>query len=1418
MVSSVTEETKEFIIQSNDEAGFVEVTSTSTLSEVRQLIIEEFDTEQLPSQSEEFAFKVNGVRQSQKQEARKNAFELLELQATVEIIPRVNNDRKRKIVGADLPVGANETNDSISGSSKKKLKVDSCAVTPFQSSSSSIGDSKGAAAKDKRDSGKGTTTGSGDTSTAGTMDTATVSSIDPTDLDKKKFSTSNDDEEKKKSGSDANEMDVDNGKDNDKTLSDSQDFDKEFITEETSGNDDDRDDDDIDAGAQAKNREDDDSDDDNELLNDVEKDGRKKSPGILNYFAKTVAEGVSSVMKSTMTSSKDNEDEATEDGAEKQTTDADSSDDELMQDIEKDASAEMGDEAASDALAAELNPHKEADEAKEKSRQVLKELTDMLNNNKNFCSEARKDDWLEEINQLTKKSSPQTVFGVLGNTGVGKSSLLNGLLDEAAVLPTSGSRGCTAAVVELVYNSELLKEPDTTVAEKLPVVPAYKGTVEFITLDDWTKELKVLVEECSTQEKHIYSIPPIDDTSEAYAAWQKIEQVYGKGAMGAYCRQPTESVLHRLASNPRVQSLLSSSDPTREYNAILVDAGDVVPGSDEAKELLKPFNQMKGRTRNKKKKWATTFRQKINSYVYRKGNGDEPQTWPLIRKVTLEGPWHVLSTGAVLVDLPGVRDANAARAKVAEKYLQNCNQIAIVAPIKRAVDDGTAKELLGEQFKRRLLMDGQYSNVFFICTQTDDLEPTETMRDHSDVAQEEPGRWEKMTELASEITSLEKQISDKLQEEEDLEGQVEEFKQQYQEAVADLTELREEAEDDEIDEDQLVNLKAVIATAKSSFKQSTRDLAKWREDNTARIQHDQEKCDALQKQLKPLCAIVRNEYSKQCLQEDFRSGLKDLYKKDDGDDDDGGGVDVNAALPEDFNMDVFGISANDYLKLMKIKPSRDGPPSCFSNAEDTQIPLLRAFVHTTTAKHCQDSVKTFVEQTNDLVEQMKLLCTDSNSDVSTGSARRMKQLHKSSVHSLTNQIKPIATQFKQVIDQKVSNSLASSLKTGARKGSQSAISTVVSWGSKSRRSKSERAPDKNGLYYSTYNAVARRDGVYTSKSAGAVDFNQELCDPMEKEFSTEWQSVLDSTIRRLLAESERKILDLSTSACQSFAQSLRSNGVAADRLGNMLNTANRSATTALKTSFTQMRSIARDAQRELSRELLPAVQEKMKSSYTAVKSAQGGPGVFERMKGAMVSNSQRAVNDMFDSAMDKLMKGIKALINRLERLLESTATIVGKSLENVFSICWDDNSDKTTLIDPQMQKLIQDCRNALLPELNRLQTIQGDACELLGIEREEVELDLVGVESLEQQLSRRVAEAEKNGNMLDLCDSDADVPAPKKMAVKSEKGAVIRKKSPLKTSAAGVIDLCDSDSDEDEEGNIFGKCPSTVNVKTEAWL
>lgn len=66
-----------------------------------------------------------------------------------------------------------------------------------------------------------------------------------------------------------------------------------------------------------------------------------------------------------------------------------------------------------------------------------------------------------------------------------------------------------------------------------------------------------------------------------------------------------------------------------------------------------------------------------------------------------------LETGAILVDLPGTQDANAARSVIAKDYMKRCQAIWILAPITRAVDDKTAKDLLGDAFKSQLMMDGK---------------------------------------------------------------------------------------------------------------------------------------------------------------------------------------------------------------------------------------------------------------------------------------------------------------------------------------------------------------------------------------------------------------------------------------------------------------------------------------------------------------------------------------------------------------------------------------------------------------------------------------------------------------------------------------------------------------------------------------
>ena len=53
-----------------------------------------------------------------------------------------------------------------------------------------------------------------------------------------------------------------------------------------------------------------------------------------------------------------------------------------------------------------------------------------------------------------------------------------------------------------------------------------------------------------------------------------------------------------------------------------------------------------------------------------------------------------LATGAATVDPPGVHDANAARAAVAEGYMKQCSGLWLVAPVIRVVDNKGEKRPL----------------------------------------------------------------------------------------------------------------------------------------------------------------------------------------------------------------------------------------------------------------------------------------------------------------------------------------------------------------------------------------------------------------------------------------------------------------------------------------------------------------------------------------------------------------------------------------------------------------------------------------------------------------------------------------------------------------------------------------------------
>ena len=264
-------------------------------------------------------------------------------------------------------------------------------------------------------------------------------------------------------------------------------------------------------------------------------------------------------------------------------------------------------------------------------------------------------------------------------------------------------------------------------------------------------------------------------------------------------------------------------------------------------------------------------------------------------------------------------------------------RIWVVAPIKRAVDDGTAKELMGEQFKRRLLMDGQYGNTAFICTHTDDCEATEIMRDHKHIAVRVPDMWEKMTRLRDKINGIETRLSDYQQQEEDLQLTAQEAKELLEKISSELKNVTRKTYDKEsttvddesfvIDDDcekrhrssikngnkkLLVELRKQEVEQKEIVKNTSRAILSWRESHNNKIEKLGSNCNQRQRELKAMCAKVHNEYSTKCIQEDFVSGLKEMYRdaqESQGDEK------KNISLPIDTILPVFCISANDYFKL-----------------------------------------------------------------------------------------------------------------------------------------------------------------------------------------------------------------------------------------------------------------------------------------------------------------------------------------------------------------------------------------------------------------------------------------------------------------------------------------------------------------------
>ena len=322
--------------------------------------------------------------------------------------------------------------------------------------------------------------------------------------------------------------------------------------------------------------------------------------------------------------------------------------------------------------------------AVQKAVTVLGEIEQSL---RQLPTDADAQNWLAQLDELRKQAArTRTFVGVVGNTGAGKSSVINAMLDEERLVPTNCMRACTAVVTEMSYNDSKNESQ------------RYRAEIEFIKPEEWRRELKMLFDEVFDGNGNMDRDAYNPDT-EAGIAYAKIRAVYHK-----YTKEMlAASSVDKLMKVDTVQRILGTTKRinNRDCGSFYQRLQHYVD-SKEKVELDKNGNK---KTNPKR----------------------EFEFWPLITVVKIYTKAEALATGVVIVDLPGVHDSNAARAAVAEGYMKQCSGLWIVAPINRAVDDKAAKNLLGSTFKRQLKYDGTYSAVTFICSKTDDISKMEAI-------------------------------------------------------------------------------------------------------------------------------------------------------------------------------------------------------------------------------------------------------------------------------------------------------------------------------------------------------------------------------------------------------------------------------------------------------------------------------------------------------------------------------------------------------------------------------------------------------------------------------------------------------------------------------------------------------------------
>ncbi|KAF3912043.1 hypothetical protein ABW21_db0201051 [Orbilia brochopaga] len=301
-----------------------------------------------------------------------------------------------------------------------------------------------------------------------------------------------------------------------------------------------------------------------------------------------------------------------------------------------------------------------------------------------------------KVHQLVRKHQDakldeKAVIAFIGESGAGKSTLLNALLDYENMVPTSGIRACTSVATEFRGRTS-------------DMTSKFHAVIEYINQDDFLKEAEILhqdiigYDEPHYEEKEGPVIPPLldeDDIEESHPTLKRCRlSDSASGSCAAVARAKLKA-LFPTAGIGNFEEMKSKIARLYRENSHLSSGRQELSSNDETK-----------------------FTDQIHDWI---GNHEDderdggPHLWPLIKVIKIYLDSEVLQSDAVLVDLPGLKDYNAARTTVAQSYLARANEIVIVSRLTRVLTDETTTALAEMGYTKQLQYDGR-KRITIVCS------------------------------------------------------------------------------------------------------------------------------------------------------------------------------------------------------------------------------------------------------------------------------------------------------------------------------------------------------------------------------------------------------------------------------------------------------------------------------------------------------------------------------------------------------------------------------------------------------------------------------------------------------------------------------------------------------------------------------